>query len=117
MQSISGHVYSKHERAGHYSRRLSIVCAAISVVTSASTRALAAPTVLDFEDLAPGTTVTAQYGARGVLFDQDYLDSDPVARSGTRVLRNVNPAAEVFTPIPLIMTFTSAQASTQVIAN
>lgn len=72
--------------------------------------AMGAPTVLNFEDLAPGTTVTAQYGPRGVLFQQAYLDTDAAAHSPTRVLRSANPSDEIFTPIPLPMTFTSAQS-------
>ena len=72
--------------------------------------ALAAPTVLDFEDLAPGTQVTTQYGARGVVFLNHYLGTDPAAHSGTHVLRTVNPASEIFVPIPLAMTFNAPQA-------
>jgi hypothetical protein len=72
--------------------------------------AMAAPTVFDFEDLAPGTTVTAQYGSRGVLFQNAYLDSDPAAHSGTHVLRSVPPTSEIFTPLPFVITFTSPQA-------
>ena len=72
--------------------------------------AMGAPTVLNFEDLAPGTTVTAQDGPRGVLFQQAYLDTDAAAHSPTRVLRSANPSDEIFTPIPLPMTFTSAQS-------
>jgi hypothetical protein len=71
--------------------------------------ALAAPTVLDFEDLAPGTQVTTQYGARGVVFLNHYLGTDPAAHSGTHVLRTVNPASEIFVPIPLAMTFNAPQ--------
>ena len=70
---------------------------------------LAAPTVLDFEDLAPGTEVTTQYGARGVVFLNHYLGTDPAAHSGTHVLRTVNPASEIFEPVPLAMTFNAPQ--------
>ena len=78
--------------------------------------ALAAPTVLDFEDLPAGTVVTAQYGPRGVIFLNHFLDTDPAARSGTRVLRTASLAEEIFTPIPLAMTFTSAQARVRLFA-
>jgi hypothetical protein len=78
--------------------------------------AMAAPTVLDFEDLPPGTTVTAQYGPRGVLFQQAYVAADPGAHSGTRVLWTTDPAIEIFTPVPLVMTFTSAQARVKLFA-
>ena len=47
----------------------------------------ASPTVLNFEDLSPQTSVTSQYGPRGVLFPGFYLDVDPKAHSGTHVLR------------------------------
>jgi hypothetical protein len=69
-----------------------------------------APTVLDFEDIpAPQPVlITAQYGARGVLFPVAYLDKDPNAHSGTQVLRSNTFAAE-FPSDPLVMTFTSRQ--------
>ena len=73
-------------------------------------------TVLDFEDLAPGTIVTAQYGQRGVVFQNHFLGTDPAAHSGTRVLRTVSPAQEVFDPIPLVMTFTSSQSRVKLFA-
>jgi hypothetical protein len=78
--------------------------------------AVATPTVLDFEDLAPGTTVTAQYGPRGVLFLNHFLGTDPAAHSGTHVLRTASLSDEIFTPIPLAMTFTSAQARVKLFA-
>lgn len=92
-----------------------MLSAAVVAVLSASA-AYAAPTVLNFEDIAAGTTITAQYAARGVIFQQAYLDTDPAAHSGTRVLRTVAPTAEVFTAIPLVMTFTSAQARVKLFA-
>jgi hypothetical protein len=76
----------------------------------------AMPTVLDFEDLAPWTSVTAQYGPRGVLFQNNYLDTDPAAHSGTHVLRTVKPSDEVFEPLPLVLTFTSAQSRVKLFA-
>jgi hypothetical protein len=83
----------------------------VSVVAVASgSAALAAPTVLDFEDVAAGTTITTQYGSRGALFQGAYLDTDPAAHSGTHVLRSVPPGSEIFTPQPFVVTFTSAQA-------
>ena len=69
--------------------------------------ATAATTVLDFEDITAGTTITTQYGPRGVLFEQAYLDVDPNAHSGTRVLRTWDPGVENFSPSPLVMTFTA----------
>jgi hypothetical protein len=73
-------------------------------------------TLIDFEDLAPGTMVTAQYGPRGVLFDNNFLAADPAAHSGTHVLRTVDPTAEVFEPIPLVITFTSPQSRVKLFA-
>jgi hypothetical protein len=67
-------------------------------------------TLLDFEDLAPGTEVTAQYGSRGVVFDNHVIVTDPAAHSGAHVLMTINPAQEVFEPLTLGMTFTSSQA-------
>ena len=64
----------------------------------------------DFEDVPARTIVNAQYGPRGVIFFGAYLDNDPHARSGTRVLRSRPLNSEVFTPVPLVMTFTSPQA-------
>lgn len=72
---------------------------------------------LNFEDLAPGTVVNAQYGPRGVLFQNNFLGTDPAAHSGTHVLRTANPAEEIFTPIPLVMTFTSPQARVKLFAS
>jgi hypothetical protein len=73
-----------------------------------------APTVLDFEDLAPGTTVRAQYGPRGVLFSNaflstaSFLSDSMAAHSGTRVLVSDNPIHE-FNFDPLVIAFTSPQ--------
>ena len=66
--------------------------------------------MLDFEDIPAGTTINTQYAGRGVQFQNHYLDTDPAASSGSRVLRTVNPGVEIFTPIPLVMTFGSAPA-------
>lgn len=73
-------------------------------------------TLIDFEDLTPGTMVTAQYGPRGVLFSNNFLAADPAAHSGTHVLRTVAPTAEVFEPVPLVMTFTSLQSRVKLFA-
>jgi len=79
--------------------------------------ATAAPTLLDFEDIAPGTVITTQYSQHGVLFRNHFLGTDPAAPSGARVLRSARPADEIFTPIPLVMTFTSiAQSRVKLLA-
>jgi len=75
--------------------------------------AAGAQTILDFEDadIPTGATIVAQYGARGVIFQHASLESDPAAHSGTRVLRAVKTGSEVFTPLPMVITFTSAQTA------
>ena len=78
---------------------------------------VAAPTVLNFEDIAAGSRITTQYSQRGVLFQNHFLGPDAAAHSGTRVLRSANPADEIFTPIPLAMTFTSAQSRVKLFAS
>jgi hypothetical protein len=78
---------------------------------------MAAPTALNFEDIAAGTRITTQYSQRGVLFQNHFLGPDPAAHSGTRVLRSTNPADEIFTSIPLVMTFTSAQSRVKLFAS
>ena len=78
--------------------------------------AVAAPTVLDFEDLPAGTAVTTQYGVKGVVFENHFLDTHPAAHSGTRVLRSASLSAEIFNPIPIAMTFTSPQARVKLFA-
>src|SRR5215207_1158781 len=78
--------------------------------------AMAAPTRLDFEDIAAGTRITTQYSPRGVLFPNHFLGTDPAAPSGTRVLRTASLSDEIFTPIPLAMTFTSAQSRVKLVA-
>ena len=77
----------------------------------------ASATVLNFEDLPAGTTVTRQYARQGVIFNSAFLAADPAARSGTRVLQTVSPTAEVFTAIPLPMTFTRPQARVRLFAS
>src|SRR5262245_6229345 len=81
-----------------------------ALVAMIAQSASGAPTVLDFEDIpAPQPVfITAQYGARGLLFQVAYLDKDPHAHSGTQVLRSNTFAAE-FPSDPLVMTFTSPQ--------
>ena len=73
-------------------------------------------TLLTFEDLPAGTTVTTQFGARGVIFERAFIGTDFGARSGTRALRSVPPNAEVFNPVPIVMTFTSPQARVKLFA-
>jgi hypothetical protein len=79
----------------------------VLLITWAAVLGAAQPQVIDFEDRPAGATITAEYSTRGVIFDGAYVDALPNAHSGARVLRSVNPAAEVFTPAPLRMRFTS----------
>ncbi len=73
----------------------------VALVAGGTARA----TILDFEDLAAGTTIDTQYSDRGVVFMNHYLDTDPAASSGTQVLRTIRLGAEWFEPIPLVMSF------------
>ncbi len=65
-------------------------------------------TVIDFEDLPPETTVTTQYGPRGVLFFGSFIDRHAQAHSGDQVLIAGDPGEE-FNTAPLVMEFTSKQ--------
>jgi hypothetical protein len=78
--------------------------------------AMAAKTVLDFEDIPAPTTITTQYASRGALFQGAYLDKDSAAHSGTQVLRSVPPTAEIFTPQPFVIRFASALARVKLFA-
>ena len=75
-----------------------------------------AQTVLDFEDVPAGTTITTQFAARGVLFQSVFLDTDPNASSPTKVIRAIRPGDEVFQARPLVIRFTSAQARVKLFA-
>lgn len=86
-------------------------------VAASSLTPLAAPTLLEFEDLPAGTIVRTQYGARGVLFEGAFVALDPAAKSGTRALRSVPPTAEIFSAVPFVMSFTSPQARVTLFAN
>src|SRR5262245_2967373 len=81
---------------------------AASAVLLVSRAAVAAPTVINFDNLAAGTTVTTQYGPQGVTFSNAYVASDSGAHSGTRVLRSHNPTGE-FDTGPLRIDFSSGQ--------
>jgi hypothetical protein len=68
----------------------------------------AASTVINFENLPAGTTVTNQYAAQGLTFFSAYVQADSGARSGTRVLRSRNPATGS-DPGPLRIDFAAGQ--------
>jgi hypothetical protein len=78
--------------------------------------AMAARTVLNFENISAPATITTQFASRGVLFQGAYLDKDSSAHSGTQVLRSVSPNAEIFTPQPFVIGFTSPQARVKLFA-
>ena len=86
------------------------------VASSSGNFATAATTLLDFEDITAPATINAQYAPRGAIFQQAYL-YDPNAHSGTRVLRTVDPSAEIFNPVPLVIKFTSPQARVKMFAS
>ena len=97
----------------------SLRCPLLSLIVLAFVSAgglVVAQTVLDFEDVAPGTTITTQFAARGVLFQSNFLDTDPNAHSGTRVIRAIKVGEEVFDARPLVIRFTSAQARVKLFA-
>ena len=77
-----------------------------------------AQTILDFEDVAPGTTITTQYAPppRGVLFEGSYLETDAAAHSGTHVIREIKPGNEFYAIVPLVIRFTSPQARVKLFA-
>src|SRR5438876_574534 len=89
-----------------------------SVVALASgSAAMAAPTVLDFEDIAASTTSSEQYGPRGVIFQNAFLRTDPAAHSGTRVLQVAQTTSDhEFDPGPMVITFTSEQRRVKLFA-
>lgn len=62
-------------------------------------------TLITFEDLAQGTTVTTQYGTKGVVFAGGTVGADLGARSGTRALRSIPFAGEFFDPVPFPLSF------------
>src|SRR4051794_17648518 len=72
---------------------------------------LNAQTVIDFEDtsIATGSPVVGHYGPLGVLFENAFIEADPAAHSGARVLREVKTGSEVFSALPLVIKFTSPQ--------
>jgi hypothetical protein len=72
-------------------------------------------TTLDFEDFPAGTRITTQYGDRGVIFRTAFLDTDPAAHSGTRVLRSDDPADE-FDQGPFVIEFTGGQTRVRFLA-
>jgi hypothetical protein len=77
--------------------------------------ACAAPTVLNFEDLASGTLVNNQYGARGAVFRNAFLITRTGAHSPTRVLMAGNPSGE-FHPGAMRIDFTAGQAVVKLFA-
>jgi hypothetical protein len=89
---------------------------AICVFLAPLPRVNAATAALDFENLPPGTTITTQYANQGVRFSGAFLAAHEAARSGTRALWSISPSAEVFTPVPFRMEFTTPQRQLQLFA-
>ena len=81
----------------------------VLLITAGAALGGAQPQVIDFED-GPVGRVSAEYGARGVIFQRAWIDTNPNAHSGTRILRSIPAGAEVFTPAPLGMSFTGPMA-------
>jgi hypothetical protein len=61
--------------------------------------------VINFENLAAGDRLTTQFGGDGIVFENGVVGNDLGARSGTRALRSVPIASEVFSPVPVNMSF------------
>lgn len=108
-------VKTVNTQSNRFSQALWIPALALPLAVLSSNPAMAL-TVLDFEDLPAGTTVTNQYGARGVLFSNHFLDTHVAPHSGTRVLRSASLSTEIFTPFPIAMSFTSPQARVKLFA-
>lgn len=86
-----------------------IAPAALVALALPATPVRAASTLLTFEDLPAATTVTTQYGARGVVFNRAWVASaGTTAHSPTRVLYAGNPAGE-FHPGAMTISFSSGQ--------
>jgi hypothetical protein len=89
---------------------MTITRALFTALLFASTPALAAPTIIGFDDLPAGSTVNNQYGAKGVTFQGAYIDNPAgLPRSGDRLLLTFNPSSEVFDVFPLAFSFGSGQ--------
>ncbi len=93
-----------------------LVPAAVIAALCAAGPGSAAPTVIDFEGVAPFVNVTTQFGARGVVFPNHFLTTSPGAHSGTQVLLTASPSAEIFRDVVLTMTFTAPQARVSLFA-
>jgi hypothetical protein len=89
---------------------------AICVLLAPLPRVNAATAALDFENLPAGTTITTQYTSRGVRFAGAFLATHEAASSGTRVLRSLSPAVEIFTARPFRMDFLNPQRHVQFFA-
>jgi hypothetical protein len=85
------------------------------ILLSASVRALG-QTVLDFEDRPTGTTINTQYAGQGPIFTDAYLETDPAAHSGTRVLRQTKPGSEIFVIVPMVIQWNSPQSRVKLFA-
>jgi hypothetical protein len=94
-----------------YARSIRLACL-VALPTGA---AEAAPTILRFDDLTPGTIVTNQYGPLGVRFYSAYADTDTGARSGQGVLRVDNPVNE-FHEWPMRIDFSAGQRTVKLYA-
>jgi hypothetical protein len=93
--------------------------AALSIAALAGCGAMAAQTVLDFEDpnITAPAKITTQYADRGVIFQSAFLRTDAAAHSPTRVLQSGNPSDGEFDPAPFLITFTSPQSRVKFFAN
>ncbi len=82
---------------------------AVAVMAAGAVAGGVQPAVIDFEDRAVGE-VSAEYSARGVIFQRAWIDTNPNAHSPTKILRSISPSTEAFSPAPLRMAFTGPMA-------
>jgi hypothetical protein len=94
----------------------SIAVIVLSIVFLSADANVDAQTVVNFEDanIPTGATMGTQYSDRGVLFDGGYLDTDPAAHSGQRVVRAIPPGVEFFQVVPFVIRFRPEMQVTRV---
>ena len=118
LQSIPRQMHRLHEcinSSRPWRRRLAFVFCVAPFITAPS--AIAAPTILNFEDIPAGAEIQAEYGHFGVRFPRKaHVERDLAAHSGAQVLRSVKTGAE-FPPLaPLVITFRSPQTRVKLFA-
>ncbi len=93
-----------------------VAAIAIIILFLSASADAGAQTVVNFEDasIPTGATMGTQYSDRGVLFDGGFLDTDPAAHSGQRVVRAIPPGVEFFDVVPFVIRFRPGMKVTRV---